>query len=113
MSKFKELNFNKNPELVSNTLNKEDRYSHVLPLDELLFTFSPYCRHTTQTLVIKPGKNGHLCYNASTTRLPTNIVMNQVTPVDNEAPITFGTIKMQFLIDIYNTRISSRTRRSS
>ena len=32
--------------------------------------------------------------------------MNQVTPVDNEAPITFGTTKMQFLIDIYNTRIS-------
>ena len=40
------------------------------------------------------------------TRLPTDIVMNQVTPVDNEAPITFGTTKLQFLTDIYNTRIS-------
>jgi hypothetical protein len=32
--------------------------------------------------------------------------MNQITPVDNIAPITFGTTKMQFLVDIYNTRIS-------
>ena len=52
--------FNKNPELVLKTMNKEDRYSHILPLDKLLCTFSPYCRHTTQTLVIKPGKNNHL-----------------------------------------------------
>jgi hypothetical protein len=53
--------FNKNPELVSKTLNKEDCYSHVLPLDKLICTFSPYCRHTTQTVVIKPGKNNRLC----------------------------------------------------
>ena len=32
--------------------------------------------------------------------------MNQVTPVVNKAPITFGTTKLQFLTDIYNTRIS-------
>ena len=98
--------FNENPELVLKTMNKEDCYSHVLPLDELLCTFSPYCRHTTQTLIIKPGKNDSLCWDASTTRLPTDILMNQVTPVDNEAPITFGTTKMKFLTDIYHTRIS-------
>ena len=48
--------FNENPELVLKTMNKEDRYSHVLRLDKLLCTFSAHCRHTTQTLVIKPGK---------------------------------------------------------
>ena len=57
-------------------------------------------------MVIKPGKNDRLCCDASTTRPPTDIVMNQVTPVDNEAPITFSTTKLQFLTDIYNTRIS-------
>jgi hypothetical protein len=46
-----------------------------------------------------------LCYNASTTLLPSDIVMNQETPVDNKAPITFGTTKMFFYSDIYNTRI--------
>ena len=75
--------FNKKPELVLKTMNKEDCYSHILPLDDLLCTFSPYCRHTTQTLVIKPGKNDRLCYNASTTPLPSDIVMNQVTTVVN------------------------------
>jgi hypothetical protein len=32
--------------------------------------------------------------------------MNQVTPVNREAPITFGHVKIQLYIDIYNTRIS-------
>ena len=98
--------FNENPELVLKTMNKEDRYSHVLPLDELLCTFSPYCRHTMQTLVIKPGKNDRLCYDATTTRLPTDIVMNQVTSTINEAPITFGFVKHQFYVDLYNMRVS-------
>jgi hypothetical protein len=31
--------------------------------------------------------------------------MNQVTPIDREASITFGHVKIQFYIDIYNTRI--------
>ena len=31
--------FNKNPELFLKTMNKEDCYSHILPLDELLCTF--------------------------------------------------------------------------
>ena len=53
--------FNENPDLVLKTMNKEDWYSHILPLDKLLCTFSPYCRHTTQTLVIKSGKNDRLC----------------------------------------------------
>ena len=98
--------FNENPELVLKTMNKEDRYSHLLPLHELICKFSANCRHTTQTLVIKPGKNDRLCYDGSTTWLPTNIVINQVTPMENEAQITFGRTKILFLTDIYNTRIS-------
>ena len=35
--------FNQNPELVLKTMNKEERYSHVLPLDVLLCTFLTYC----------------------------------------------------------------------
>ena len=68
--------FNNNPELVLRTMNKEDRYSHVLPLDGQLCAFSAHCPHTTQTLVIKPGKNDRLAFDASTTRLPTDIVLN-------------------------------------
>ena len=35
--------FDKNLELVLKTMNKEGPYSHILPLDKLLCTFSSYC----------------------------------------------------------------------
>ena len=87
-------------------MNKEECYSHPLPLHELICKFSTYCCHTTQTLVIKAGKNGGLCYNGTTTRAPTDIVINQVTPTENEAPISFGRTKIIFYTDIYNMRVS-------
>ncbi len=74
-------NFNDNTALVLKTMNKEDRYSHLILLDEIMCHFSPYCRHTTQTMVIKAEKNDHLCWDGSTTIKPTDIVMNQVTPL--------------------------------
>ena len=98
--------FNENADLVLKTMNKEDRYSHLVPLDETMCRFSPHCRHTTQTMVIKKGKNDRLCWDGSTTMRPTDIVMNQITPLAKEAPITFGHVKMQMYIDIYNTRVS-------
>ena len=49
--------FKDNIHLVLKTMNKEDRYSHLVPLDESICRFSPHCRHTTQTKVIKKGKN--------------------------------------------------------
>ncbi len=101
--------FNNNTALVLKTTNKGDRYSHLIPLDQIMCSFSPYCCHTTQTMVIKAGKSNHLCWDGSTTIKPTVIVMNQVTPIIREAPITFGHVKMQFYIDIYNTRVSYKT----
>jgi hypothetical protein len=77
ISRGNSKSFNNKPEIVKKTINKEDRYSHIVPLDILICLLLPYLRHTTQTMVIKEDKNPHLCYNASTTRKPTNIVMNQ------------------------------------
>ncbi len=98
--------FNENPEIVKKTRNKEDRYTHVIPLDILICLLLPYLRHTTQTMVLKEGKSPHLCYDASITKKPTDIVMNQTTPVAQEVPIAYGRVKIQLHIDIYNTRIS-------
>jgi len=86
-------------------MNKEDHYSHLVPIDENICRASAYLRHTTKTVVMKPGKNDRLVWDGTTTLLALDIVMNQVTPVDREAPITFGHIKIQLYIDIYNTRI--------
>ena len=35
--------FKDNLELVLKTMNKEEQYSHVLPLDEPICSFLPYC----------------------------------------------------------------------
>jgi hypothetical protein len=73
--------FNNNTALALKTMNKEDRYSHLILLDEIMCCFSPYCHHTTQTMVIKVGKSDCLCWDGSTTIKPTDIVMNQITPI--------------------------------
>ena len=97
--------FDEHPELVKKAMNKEARYSHLVPIDEDICRASAYLRHTIQTVVMKPGKNDRLVWDGTTTLLALDIVMNQVTPIDREASITFGHVKIQFYIDIYNTRI--------
>ncbi len=101
--------FNNNTALVLKTMNKENWYSHLTPLDEIMCRFSPYCCHTPQTMVIKAGKSDGVCWDGLTTIKPTDIVMNQVTPITCEAPITFRHVKMQLYIDIYNTHVSYLT----
>jgi hypothetical protein len=101
--------FVENPQLVQKTMNKEDRCSHLVPMDLLLCKLSPYLRHTTQSIVIKDGKNNCIVWDRSTVTQPTDMVMNQGTPVAQEAPVTFGHVKSQIYMDIYNTRISYQT----
>jgi hypothetical protein len=101
--------FVENPQLVQKTMNKEDRYSHLFPMDPILCKLSPYVRHTMQSIVIKDGKNNCIVWDGLTVTRPTDIVMNQVTPVNQEAPVTFGHVKSQIYMDIYNTRISYPT----
>ena len=98
-------NFIANPKLVSKTMNKVDRYSHLVPMDLILCKFSPYLHHITQSIIIKEGKNNRIVWDGSTVLKPTDIVMNQVTPVAQESPVTFGHVKIQIYINIYNTQI--------
>jgi hypothetical protein len=90
-------------------MNKEDRYSHLVPMDLLLCKLSPFLCHTMQSIVIKDRKNDCIVWDGSTVTQLTDIVMNQVTPVTQEAPVTFGHDKSQIFTDIYNTRISYPT----
>jgi hypothetical protein len=90
-------------------MNKEDRYSHLVPIDPLLCKLSPYLRHTTHSIIIKDGKNNRIIWDGLAVTQPKDIVMNQVTPVAREAPVTFGHVKSQIYMDIYNTRISYPT----
>jgi hypothetical protein len=98
--------FANNPRSVMKTIKKEDWYSHVVPLQTDIVKFSPYCRHAMQTLVMKPGKSNHVCWDASTKYGPEEVVLNEVTPMELEVPITFGNTKKIFLTDLYNAQIS-------
>ncbi len=55
--------FSANTTLVLKTMNKQDRYSHLIPLDKIMCRFSPYCHHTTHTMVIMAEKNDRLCWD--------------------------------------------------
>jgi hypothetical protein len=55
-----------NPQLVQKTMNKEDRYSHLVLMDPLLCKLSPYLNHTMQSIVIKDGRNDCIVWDGST-----------------------------------------------
>ncbi len=59
-------------------------------MDLLLCKLSPYLRHIMQSIAIKEGKNNHIIWDGSTITQPPDIVLNQVTPVTQEAPEMFG-----------------------
>jgi len=99
-------NFIDNPEIVSKTINKEDRYSHLIPMDELICLFSPYCRHTSQGIALKEGKDPRVVWDGTTKSDPYLVVMNDIMYVDDEVPTRFGEVKLAYYIYIYNLRIS-------
>ncbi len=55
--------FVENPQLVRKTMNKEDHYSHLVPMDPLVCKLSPYLRHTKQSIDIKDGKNNCIVWD--------------------------------------------------
>ncbi len=58
--------FVENPQLVQKTMNKEDCYSYLVPMDLLLCKLSPYLRHSMQSIVIKDGKSNCIVWDEST-----------------------------------------------
>ena len=78
ISRGNSKSFVDNPALVRKTMNKEDRYSHLVPMDPLLCKLSPYLRHTMQSIVIKEGKSDRIVWDGSTVIRPTDVVMNAI-----------------------------------
>jgi hypothetical protein len=94
------------PEVVTKMMSKEDRHSHLLPVKLWVLHFSPWCCHTAQGMLTKPGKNPHVIFDASTKRHPHEVVLNDVMTTKFEANITFGMAKLKSLQRIYNWRVS-------
>lgn len=93
------------PEVWS-TMNKEEKHCHIIPFFSWVCRFANSAHHVPQGMVMKPGKDPRIVWDGSTKLLPDDIVMNDVVPVECEAPITFGRSKECYLKHIYNTRLS-------
>ncbi len=59
--------------------------------------FSPYCCHTAQGMLVKPGKNIQVIFDASTKGDPHEVVLNKITTTEFKANITFGLAKLKLL----------------
>ena len=106
IAKGNQHTFSMYPELVALTMNKEEKHSHIIPLNPWVLHFSPFCRSTPQAIQVKSGKDPRIIWDGSTKDTPKQIVLNEVTPMDTEALIDFGKAKEKLLINIYNWRIS-------
>ena len=96
-------------DIVKATLNKEERNSHVVPLFTWLCHASLWANINAQAMVLKmnaPPEDSRLVWNGTTKIEADDIVMNDIVPLHNEAPITFGFVLLAFMTYIFNTRVS-------
>ena len=98
--------FHMYPEVVTKTMNKEEKNSHLIPVKLWVLHCSPYAQSTAQGMQIKPGKKPRIIWDGSTKTLPDQIVLNEQTSIEFEVIVDFGTAKMRLLISIYNWRIN-------
>ncbi len=76
------------------TMNYEDRNCYTVPMESWIVRFSPYTRHTPQSIVMKVGKKDRAVWD-ETELYPLIIVMAEVTPFEFEAEINFRESKMR------------------
>jgi hypothetical protein len=81
--------FHMYPELVTKTMNKEERNNHLIALKLWALHCSPFCRSTAQGIQIKLGKNPRIIWDSSTKTWALQWVLNEMTPIENEAGIDF------------------------
>ena len=98
-------------DMVIKTLNKEDRFSHVMTFMRWIVRAAPTARVTPQTMVNAnhPTKKPRLCWNGKSKRSPHETTMNEACSTAKEAPITFGYAYMALCIWIWNLRITFPT----
>ena len=67
--------FNNHTELVKKAMNKEDRYSHLVLIDEDICRVSAYLRHTIQTVVLSDTSPEfcNICLSLKTGSFPCSV----------------------------------------
>jgi hypothetical protein len=106
IEKGNQVTFKMYPETVTKTMNKKDKHSHLLPVKLWALHVLPWCHHTAQGILIKPGKNPQVIFDASPKGSPHEVVLDEFIPTEFEANIDFGHTKMNLFPKIYNWRVS-------
>lgn len=91
---------------VMKTMNKEDKKEHVLTLPSWLAPLVPDLMLTPNGLVVKPGKNDRLVFDASFMLHADSRPFNHLIDLADEPDIVFSDAWVRYLIWIYNLRIS-------
>ena len=92
--------FAQHPDEVAKVFNKEVRYSHILPLHDWACQSGPNLCCTTQSLVGKDirtlDEKWRAIWDGTTILTSEDVVVNDQTPTENEADVTFGMVKVYF-----------------
>jgi hypothetical protein len=94
IEKGNQATFKTYPEIVTKTMNKEDRHSHVLPVKLWVLHFSWWYQATAQGMQVKLRKNPLVIFDASTKSYPHEVVLNEITMTEFKANIKFGQAKI-------------------
>ena len=101
ISRGNQKSFIQNPDVVQETLNKEDRNSHLVPMHDWVCRLGSNMRHTPQGLVIN-----RVVWDGTTKIESDDVVMNEVSRSEGEPEVTFGMAKVLFYQYVYNLRVS-------
>ena len=91
------------------TIVNEHQNNHVMIFSRWLARASPYAHHVPQSILTRKGNKPckpRLIWDGSSKHFAHQWTMNEVTPTQREAQITFGYALMAFLIWIWNLRIT-------
>jgi len=96
----------KHVEKVMKTMNKEDRKDQVLTFPAWLARFIQHLMTTPQGLVVIPGKNDRLVFDASYMLNWLSRPFNHMIDLNDEQDIIFGGAYIKYLTALFNLRIS-------
>jgi hypothetical protein len=82
IKKGNQATFKMYPETVTKAMNNEEKHSHLLPMKLWVLHFLPWCCHTAQGILIKPGNNPQVIVDAFTKGSPHEVVLNEFTPTE-------------------------------
>ena len=91
---------------VLKTLAKEVRNKHLMVFPRWMVRASPFANHVPANVIVRRGKKDRLIWDGSTKQAAHEVTMNEVTPIANEAEITFGHMYLAFIVWIWQLRIS-------